>query len=122
MLRQALARSPDNAATVHALGLNLVRQGRTADAVAAFGRAAELAPTDPRFSYVYAVALNSTGHGEEALRLLEANQQRHPADRATLAALATINRDRGDRPAARAWAEKLAAVDPTARGLLDTLR
>ena len=99
-----------------------MRQGRTAEAVAAFGRAAELDPADPRFAYVYAVALNSTGRGDEALRLLEANQPRHPADRATLAALATINRDRGDRPAARAWAEKLAAVDPTARGLLDTLR
>ncbi len=122
VLRDAIAIAPGDATLAHALGLNLVRQQRTTEAVQELRRATELAPDDARFAYVYAIALNATGQGEEALRVLEANQTRHPGDRDTLVALVTINRDRGDLAAARAWAEKLVAIDPRAQALLDQLR
>ena len=117
LLRDALARSPDAAPVLHALGLNLVRQDRLPEALASLARAAALDPANARFAYVNAVALNSAGRPDEALRALEAAQPRHPADRAILMALVTLNRDRGDLAAARAWATKLAAVDPSVRGM-----
>jgi predicted CXXCH cytochrome family protein len=121
-LRAALTRHPDSAALHHALGLNLVRQRRPAEALSELGRAAALDPASARIHFVYAVALNAAGRTDEALDTLEASAGRHPADRDTLLALATINRDAGRSEAARRWAERLAAIDPSARPLVDHLR
>ncbi|MFO1128651.1 MAG: cytochrome c3 family protein [Rhodospirillales bacterium] len=122
ILREALARLPDDASLHHALGLNLVRQRRPADALAEIGRAATLDPATARYTYVYAIALNAADRRDEAIAALEANHARHPGDRDTLYALVTINRDAGRTTAAVTWAEKLAAVDPSARPLVDQLR
>ena len=86
---------PDDAELHHALGLNLVRQRRTADALPELARAAAIDPANARYAYVYAVALNSTGRTDDAIKTLEASHARHPADRDTLFALVTINRDAG---------------------------
>jgi Flp pilus assembly protein TadD len=104
-----------------ALGLNLVRQGRNAEALAETARAAEIAPENPRYAYVHGIALISTGQVDEALAVLAASQATHPTDRDTLLALVTINRDAGRIEAALHWAELLVAVDPQARVLRDTL-
>jgi predicted CXXCH cytochrome family protein len=121
-LREVLARVPADPALHHALGLSLARQERTEEATKELGRAAELDPANARFAYVHAIALSSTGRTDEALQRLEASHGRHPADRDTLLALVTINRDRGDRAAAVAWAEKLAAIDPEAEAFVEQLR
>jgi Putative Zn-dependent protease, contains TPR repeats len=121
-LRDGIARLPDDAQLHHALGLNLVRQRRATDAVAELARAAQLDPATPRYAYVYAIALNGTGRPADAIRVLEESQARHPADRDTLLALATINRDAGHLEAARTWTTRLVAIDPTAQPLLDQLR
>lgn len=122
VLRAALARLPESAELHHALGLNLVRQRRPADALAALERAAALDPAAPRYGYVYAVALASSGRTDEAIAVLEAGHARRPGDRETLLALATLNRDAGRAEAARTWAERLVALDPEARPLLDQLQ
>jgi predicted CXXCH cytochrome family protein len=122
VLRAALARLPESAELHHALGLNLVRQRRSAEALGALARAAALAPAAPRYGYVYAVALASSGRRDEAVAVLEAGHARRPGDRETLLALTTLTRDAGRLEAARAWAERLVAVDPEARPLLDQLR
>lgn len=122
VLRQALAGLSDSAEVHHALGLNLVRQGRTNEALAELARAAALGPANPRYAYVHAVALSSSGRSDEAVAALAASHARHPGDRDTLLALATLNRDAGRRDAAVAWAERLVAIDPSARPLLDELR
>ncbi len=121
VVRQGLTRLTDSAELHFTLGLNLVRQHRAADAVPAFARAAELDPDNPRYAYVQGVALNSTGRTDEALQVLEAAQARHPADRDTLLALATINRDAGRMAAALSWADRLAALDPQAGTLRDEI-
>ena len=126
-LRDALARLPDDpqlhhAQLHHALGLNLVRQRRVADALPELARAAAGDPATPRYAYVYAIALNSSGRSDDAIKALEASHARHPADRDTLFALVTINRDAGHPDAALAWAQQLAAIDPSARPLVDQLR
>ena len=105
------SRACPRSAELHmALGLNLVRQGRAAEALPEFARAAELDPGNARYAYVHGVALNSTGRTDEALEVLEASQARHPADRDTLLALVTINRDAGRFAAALTWADRLVAA------------
>ena len=104
-----------------ALGLNLVRQDLAADAVPEFGRASEIDPHNARYAYVHGIALNSTGRIDEAIEVLEANEARHPADRDTLLALVTINRDAGHFAAALSWADRLVALDPQARRLRDEI-
>jgi Flp pilus assembly protein TadD len=124
VLRRGLARNPDAPALHHSLGLLLARERRYGDAVAALGRAAELAPDDARYAYVYGVALNSTGRAGRALAVLTRAHDRHPGDAEILFALATISLERGDRDAARAYARKLVEVapeDPRARQILGEL-
>jgi predicted CXXCH cytochrome family protein len=121
VLRTALERMADHPELRHALGLNLVRQRRTAEALPELARAATLDPATARYAYVYAAALNSAGRSNEAITALEAAHARRPADREILIALATINRDAGHRDAAINWARRLVAIDPSARPLLDQL-
>ena len=114
LLRQGLGRVPEAPALHHALGLLLVRRGRTAEALIELGRAAELAPSSARYAYVYGVALNSTGAAARALAVLQAAHERHTGDPDILAALATISRDRGDRAAARGLRQEAPAGRPGA--------
>jgi Flp pilus assembly protein TadD len=80
VLRTALARDPSAATVHHALGLSLVRQGRRSEAVAALGRAHDLAPDDLRFAFVYAVALHDTGRRTAAIEVLTRASRQHPFD------------------------------------------
>ena len=81
ILRAGLTHRPKDAALHHSLGLLLVRRKDMSAALAELGRAAELAPDNPRFSYVYAVALQSTGKHAEALAVTESALRQAPGDR-----------------------------------------
>jgi Flp pilus assembly protein TadD len=125
VLRSGLERSPDSPALHHALGLLLVREKRTREALEELARAVELAPDDPQLAYVYAIGLNSTGETERALAVLRRAHETSPSVRPVLVALATLNRDRGALDEARRWAEKLVELspdDPAARRLLAELQ
>jgi len=93
ILREALTRNPDAAAVHHALGLSLIRQGRTPDALAALGNARRLAPENPRFAFVHAVALHDMGKPVAAISSLKEALSRHPYDRDMLAALAAYEQE-----------------------------
>ena len=112
VLRDGLAEFPADAALHHALGLALVRSHRLPEAIAELERAAQLAPGSARYTYVYAVALNSAGKRPEAVRLLRENERRHPADRDTIIALIDLLREQGDRRAALGYAHSLAELTP----------
>jgi Flp pilus assembly protein TadD len=100
VLREGLRKAP--AATLHhGLGLTLVRLGRKQEALGALQRAAQLAPDDARFAYVYAVGLNSAGRTTAALAELERALALHPDDRDLLAAALSFRRDSGDLAGAR---------------------
>ena len=116
-LRAALVASPQDAGLHYALGLNLVRLKRTDEALAEFGRAAELDPGQARYGYVYAVALHSAGRGSEAVTALKDNLARHPDDRDTLSALISFSRESGDINSALEFAERLEQIVPDAPGL-----
>ncbi|MCV6620592.1 MAG: multiheme c-type cytochrome [Cellvibrionaceae bacterium] len=70
LLRQISRALPDAAAAQHALGLALVRAKQYPPAVAALAQAADLEPDNSRYSYVYAVALHSTGKSIKARNVL----------------------------------------------------
>jgi predicted CXXCH cytochrome family protein len=112
ILRRALSLDPQNAAAHHALGLLLIRQTQQPAALVALAEAARLGHDNPRYGYVYAVALNSTGQGESAVQVLKNVLARHPNDRDTLLALTTFQRDAGELEAARGSARRLAALEP----------
>jgi tetratricopeptide (TPR) repeat protein len=123
VLREALARSPESAELHHALGLLLVRRGRTPAAAEALGRAAALAG-DGRFAYAHGLALVELGRAGEGLEVLARALDARPGDRRLLTALATLHRDRGEREAARRYARRLveaAPGDPRAAALLAEL-
>ncbi|MFO1074897.1 MAG: cytochrome c3 family protein [Geminicoccaceae bacterium] len=112
VLAAGLAVAPDSADLHHAKGLWLIRQQKYREAVAELGRAARLAPANPRYAYVYAVALQETGSPSDALPVLEAALARNPTDPDLLFTLGAILLQSGDAPAARRYAETLVRVAP----------
>ena len=124
-LRAAIAVAPADAGLHYALGLTLNRLKRVDDSLVELGRAAELDPANARYPYVYAVGLHSAGRVGDAIAVLNENLGKHPADRDSLLALVTFNRDSGNVAAALVFAERLAQLDPGDRRiseLIATLR
>ncbi len=112
MLRQGLQRVPMSATLHHALGLARVRLQQPELAMGSFRRAVELDPATARYSYVYAVALHSTGQVDAAIRhLLEAGK-RWPHDREMLMALTSFQLESGRRQEAQVTARRLVAAYP----------
>ncbi|TDI36030.1 MAG: tetratricopeptide repeat protein [Acidobacteria bacterium] len=111
-LRDALGVQDDDPGVYHALGLTLVRLEKNTEAVEALGRAARLAPDQARFSYVYGVALSSTGKVDEALSVLQKAHERHSGDAEILFALVTMNRDRGEYEEASRYGRRLLKLRP----------
>ncbi len=112
LLREAIAIDPANADARHALGLLLVRQKQYVEALAELRRAAELAPDNARYAYVLAIALQSTGARDEAMKLLEETHRRRPADRDVLVALLSNAQQSRDLAATLRYAEALSALEP----------
>ena len=124
LLRRALTLVPDYADVHYALGLALIRLKRGDEAVAEFARASELAPAQPHYAYVWALALQGVGQADRALAVLEAARGQHPRNRDLLVALATLSRDAGRNDAALRYARTLVEAfpeDPEARALLGQL-
>jgi Tfp pilus assembly protein PilF len=107
VLRDGLKHAPKSAMLHHALGLVLVRLKRTDTALAELERATVLEPGNARFSYVYAVALHSTGKSDAAIKRLEKTSAVHPNDREILEALVSFHQARGERRAADQYANRL---------------
>jgi Flp pilus assembly protein TadD len=112
VLREGIAKAPRAAPLHHALGLTLVRQKRTADALRELALAAQLAPDNARFAYVHAVALADAGKRDEAIAVLKAALAKRPHDRDLLEGLAHYSAQAGKREAAQGYARTLVALDP----------
>jgi Flp pilus assembly protein TadD len=75
-------------------------------------KAAELAPENARYGYVYAVALQSKGQIGEAITVLDQVLQRRPGDIDTLSALIVYHREAGELKSALEYARRLQALTP----------
>ena len=118
-------RAPDAAEPVYALGLLKIRQKQYSDAVTLLAKAAALRRPNARYSYVYAVALQSSGQVNQAIGILQRAHQGRPADRQILNALIAFERDNGNILAAKVYAQELVQLvpdDPTARATLAQLQ
>lgn len=80
LLEQGLARLPEAADLHHSLGLLQVRLKNTAEALKSLERAVKLSPNLPRFSYIYAIALNSVGRERDARDAVRAALTTSPND------------------------------------------
>jgi len=109
---RALDSAPDNPAIHQAYALWLTRQGKPKEALDSLKRSTQLSPETARYAYVYGIALNSTGHTSEALKVLHGTLDKFPENLDVLYALVTIHRDQGDVKRAVVYAEKLAALRP----------
>ncbi len=112
VLREGLARNPEAAALHHALGLALVRLKQATEGLESLRTAAKLAPDNPRYAYVYAVALNDAGQGKEAVNVLAAARKRDPWDRDLLWGLAHFTAQAGNREQALDYVRQLRELDP----------
>ena len=112
MLRQGVAVYSSSGDLHHALGLSLVRQKIMPEALSELQLAARLSPANPRYVYVYAVALNSAGKSREALMVLQGAHNTHPNDTDILSALVAFHRDAGNSAQAARFAQKLEALVP----------
>ena len=125
LLRSAIDLVPKEAGLHHAMGLLLVRQKRLPDAVGYLKRAMVLAPEQPRYGYVYALALQGLGDTATSMEVLEQINAGHPGNREVLLALVTLHRDLDDRETARRYAEELLRrhpSDPQLQDLVQNLR
>ena len=112
ILRRALAANPESGPVQHALGLSLIRQKKTADAMPFLAAAANNSPQDPRFGYVLAIALHDTGKPAEARDVLKNTLARHPFDRDTLMAFASYAMEAGQFAEALDAAQRLTELEP----------
>lgn len=125
LLQRGLRAVPEGASLHHALGLARVRLGQPHEAMPSLQRAADLAPDVPRYTYVYAVGLHSTGRAPQALAVLEKALQRWPGERDLWLALASFQAQAGQREAARRTASGMVQRfphDPEAQALARQLQ
>lgn len=90
VLRAALEIVPDQPDLRHALGLTLVRLERLAEALVELEFAARKQPDNPRYPYVFAVALHATDEVDRARSVLRKASAEHPADRNLRSFLASL--------------------------------
>ena len=124
LLLRAIAAAPNAAEPVHALGLLKVRQKKYSEALTLLSKAAALQPDNTRYSYVYAVALQSSGKAGQAIRVLEQVHERRPADREILLGVISFERENGNLTSAIKYAQELTILvpgDPNAKKLLADL-
>jgi len=112
ILREGLKVAPKSAMLHHALGLALVRMKQLGPALAELEQAVILDPTNGRFSYVYAVALHSTGKSDAAIARLKKDLAVHPNDREVLEALASFYSERGESAEAKRYVDQLRTMTP----------
>ena len=111
-LLEAQKKSPQNADVIHSLALLRVRQHRTKDVLELLAKAAQLAPNNAHYTYVYGVGLYSSGKTAAGLDVLRKANDKFPADREILLALVSFAAESGDLTRARRYAERFESIAP----------
>ncbi len=112
VLHDGLLLLPNAADLHHALGLLLVRKADNANALKSLEKAAQLAPNNAYYGYVYGVALHSMGKTRDALAVLHTADKHNLYNLEILSALVSIQRETGDNKAALVSARKAAEALP----------
>lgn len=112
VLRDAIAREPLDASLEFALGLAMIRQTRYNDALRRFAAAVHYDPKNPRYNYVYAVALYDSGRKGDAIATLEASLKSNAYDQNSLTSLTEWLAESGNSAEALVYAERLEQLEP----------
>lgn len=107
LLKKGILQVRDKATLYHALGLQLIRQQQTTEALVMLAKAAEQAPDNARFSFVYAIALHDLGGPEEAIKVLEQALGKHPGNVQLISALYNYSLELGREQQAARYKEML---------------
>ncbi len=110
-IQKGLSENPDREQLNHAMGLYYIRKKDYNNALI-YLKKASLNHTDPHYTYVYAIGLNSTGQTEKAVEILEECIHIHPYNTDLLYALATISWDQGSLEDARKYLGRIQKIRP----------
>jgi tetratricopeptide (TPR) repeat protein len=124
-LEKAIAIEPNAAEPIHALALLKIRQKQYGDVMSLLAKATALEPDNLGYSYMYAVALNSSGHPDQAIAILQQAHEKHPADRQMLIGLVAFEREKANFPSAINYARQLVELspnDPSAKAMSTELQ
>jgi len=80
VLQQVIRTNPGNALAQHAMGLSLIRQKQTGNALTHLHDATQLEPANTHFAFVYMLALDSSGNHVKAVAEWERAIRYHPTD------------------------------------------
>ena len=111
-LQYGLLKIPDNADVFHETGLVQVRLRLVSEAVVSLAKAAVKAPENVHYSYVYAIALNSTRRPYKAIDVLQRAHQRQPDNIELLVALFSISEDLNMHNKALFYANRIQVIEP----------
>lgn len=107
VLQTGLYMTPDEASLHHAYGLLLVRKQKIVEAVQSLRRSSELQPNNERYIYTYAIALDSIGESDAALKVLQDAYDDFPYSINILSALVKFHHDAGNVFASETYLRKL---------------
>ena len=107
ILGNALKVAPASADVNYAMGLLLVRQHKNKASIKFLQRAAGYDSSNAHYTYVYAVALNSTDKKQQAIEVLQAANVHFPGDTNILEALVAFHREAGNDFAAQTYMNKI---------------
>ena len=125
ILQKALEVAPDSGAANHTYGLYLIRQENYESALGYLGEAIDTEDAQPRFSYVYAIALESTGNLQGAIDTLKDANNRWPNQYELLLTLVVFLEKSGDFSAVYPYLSKLSEIapgSPEVKQLIDKYR
>jgi tetratricopeptide (TPR) repeat protein len=111
-LQRAHLLAPEDASTLNACGLNLLRLGRAEEALSCYDRALALAPEYAGAWYNRGGVLEHLGRKSEAVRSYEEAVRLQPEHALAWAGLAFLASVRGDAKAALEHSAKALALDP----------
>lgn len=112
LLKKALAVGPDSGAARHSYGLFLIRNQDYAQALPHLKLALEQADAQPRFAYVYAIALENKNQIEAAISLLIDTNERWPNQYDLLMLLINFLEKSGDTMSVHQYLSTLTAIAP----------
>jgi predicted CXXCH cytochrome family protein len=112
LLQKALKVAPESGAANHIYGLYLVRQKNYLAALEYLKTAVEAEDTEPRYAYVYAIALENNDQIQQAIEALAAANDRWPNQYDLLLPQVTFMDRAGDTESIYQYISRLTAVAP----------
>ncbi|MCZ6723800.1 MAG: multiheme c-type cytochrome [Gammaproteobacteria bacterium] len=121
MLARSVAIAPDSAMAQHALGLHLVRLRKYGEALFHLQLAAEMDQSQPRYHYVYAIALESQGQLANSIQALTKAVERWPNQFDLLFTLVSYMEKQGRLSEAGGYISQLTRIAPASAQVKDLM-